>query len=99
MTKETRGLLLEFLSKLDESREIGHLETSILDKVEKIITYAENYDIEKIKKEVVQIEDDFIEFKNLIKYQYFDYGISANEIEKNRRLDWQPKGFDEILNA
>lgn len=99
MTKETRGLLLEFLNKLDENGEIGKLEISILDKVEKIIAYAENYDIEKIKKEVVQIEDDFIEFKNLIKYQYFDYGVSANEIEKNRRLDWQPKGFNEILNA
>lgn len=99
MTKETRGLLLEFLNKLDENGEIGKLEISILDKVEKIIAYAENYDIEKIKKEVVQIEDDFIEFKNLIKYQYFDYGVSANEIEKNRRLDWQPKGFNENLNA
>ena len=99
MTKETRGLLLTFLNELNKDKEIGQLESAIIENIENIINYANAREIEKIKKEALKIEDDFIQIKDLLKYQYFDYGISANKIEKERRLDWQPKGFSEILNA
>lgn len=93
MTKETRGLLLEFLNKLNEQREIGQLETIILDKIQNIISYADNCNTEKIKEEVLKLEDDFEKYGNLIKYQYFDYGVSASELEKERNLKWEPKGL------
>ena len=33
----------------------------------------------------------------LVKYQYFDYGVAASDIEGEVNVNWQPKGMISLI--
>lgn len=90
MEKATKGLILEFVKRLNQNTELGKLEENLFDNINAIIENAED---ENIKKLALDLEDKLIACLDLAKYQYFDYGAITYNIESEVNINWEPKGL------
>lgn len=92
MTKEARTFLINFISRANTNNELFKIENEILDFFSKIAT-CEN----EIKpSEIIKLEDNFLKYVDLVKYQYFNYGILAQSLEENQSLTFIPMGLNEV---
>lgn len=74
MEKENRNLLFAFVEAYETSQESGILFEKILEGFGSIL---ENKD--KISsKDILKLEQLFINYSNLLKEKYFNYGVYAN---------------------
>ena len=99
MTKETRTFLIQFISRADKNNELTRLETEILD------FFREYSEDEKCKNEkknilknILKLEENFLKYADLIKYQYFNYGMLAQDLESNYSLSFAPSELKEVMS-
>ncbi|MFR4519933.1 MAG: hypothetical protein ACLT40_08260 [Fusobacterium sp.] len=97
MEKSTRGLVLEFVKKLDQNSELGKLEDSLFDNICDIVNKAKAENNEEIEDLIVSLERKMMSYIELVKYQYFDYGVAASDIEGEVNVNWQPKGMISLI--
>ena len=90
MKKETRAFMLEFAKQIDQKNELGKLEKILFDNTDSIM---QKTDSEEIKDLVVTLERNIMNYMELVKYQYFDYGVTASNIESEVNVNWEPKGL------
>lgn len=96
MEKATKGLILEFVKRLNQNTEVGKLEESLFNNINVIMDNTKDEDIKKL---VVDLENKLIACLDLIKYQYFDYGAIAYNIESEVDINWEPKGLLPLLKS
>lgn len=92
MTKEARTFLINFISRADTNNELFKIENEILDFFSEIVTCKNEIKSSKI----VKLEDNFLKYIDLVKYQYFNYGILAQSLEENQSLTFIPEGLNEV---
>lgn len=74
MEKENRNLLFTFVEAYETTQESGILFEKILEEFSSLL---ENRD--KISsKDILKLEQSFVNYSNLLKEKYFNYGIYAN---------------------
>ncbi|AVQ29467.1 hypothetical protein C4N20_15655 [Fusobacterium ulcerans] len=96
MEKSTRGILLEFVKKINENAEIGQLEKSVANTLNYLM---ENVKDDKARKKLIEMENNILKYSDLVKYQYFDYGVFAAVIGEEIDLNWEPQGMISLLNV
>ena len=94
MKKETRAFMLEFAKQIDQKNELGKLEKILFDNTDSIM---QKTDSEEIKDLVVTLERNIMNYMELVKYQYFDYGVTASNIASEVNIDWEPKGLNTLI--
>ena len=94
MKKETRAFMLEFAKQIDQKNELGKLEKILFDNTDSIM---QKVDSEEIKDLVVTLERNIMNYMELVKYQYFDYGVTASNIASEVNIDWEPKGLNTLI--
>lgn len=94
MEKETRAFMLEFAKQIDQKNELGKLEKILFDNTDSIM---QKVDSEEIKDLVVTLERNIMNYMELVKYQYFDYGVTASNIASEVNIDWEPKGLNTLI--
>lgn len=97
MTKETRTFLIQFISRSDLNDELTKLETQILDFFVNFTTSEIENKNKKTPQEIIKLEENFLKYSELVKYQYFNYGILAQSLEENYSLSFTPQNLKEIL--
>lgn len=99
MTKERRAFLLQFIKMGFKNTQLKDLEKDILNylSTDFITTEMEKETIiKKIEERFYVLENFFLTYSELVKYQYFNYGLLANDIENNYK-DITPVGLIEVL--
>lgn len=99
MTKERRAFLLQFIKMGFKNTQLKDLEKDILNylSTDFITTEMEKETIiKKIEERFYILENFFLTYSELVKYQYFNYGLLANDIENNYK-DITPIGLIEVL--
>lgn len=94
MEKETRAFMLEFAKQIDQKNELGKLEKILFDNTDSIMQKVNS---EEIKDLVVTLERNIMNYMELVKYQYFDYGVTASNIASEVNVDWEPKGLNTLI--
>lgn len=90
MEKATKGLILEFVKRLNQNTELGKLEESLFDDICDIMESTKDENTQKL---MVDLESKLIAYIDLVKYQYFDYGAITSNIESEVDINWEPKGL------
>jgi hypothetical protein len=99
MTKERRAFLLQFIKMGFKNTQLKDLEKDILNylSTDFVTTEMEKETIiKKIEERFYILENFFLTYSELVKYQYFNYGLLANDIENNYK-DITPVGLIEVL--
>lgn len=99
MTKERRAFLLQFIKMGFKNTQLKDLEKDILNylSTDFVTTEMEKETIiKKIEERFYILENFFLTYSELVKYQYFNYGLLANDIENNYK-DITPIGLIEVL--
>lgn len=99
MTKERRAFLLQFIKMGFKNTQLKDLEKDILNYLSTdFVTTAMEKEtiIKKIEERFYILENFFLTYSELVKYQYFNYGLLANDIENNYK-DITPIGLIEVL--
>lgn len=97
MTKEERTFLIQFISRSDLNDELIKLETQILDFFVNFATSEIENKKEKTPQEFLNLEENFLKYSELVKYQYFNYGMLAQSLEENYSLSFTPQNLKEVL--
>lgn len=97
MEKATRAFVLEFAKKLDQNSELGKLEDSLFDNIADIVSKAKAENNEEIEDLIISLERKIMSYMELVKYQYFDYGVAASDIESEANANWEPKGLISLI--
>ena len=74
MEKENRNLLFTFVEAYETTQESGILFEKILEGFSYLL---ENKD-KVSSKDILKLEQSFVNYSNLLKEKYFNYGIYAN---------------------
>lgn len=93
MTKEERTLLIQFISRSVQNNELINLETQILGF---FVDFANSEKDEKTLQKILNLEENFLKYFDLVKYQYFNYGMLAQSIEENYNLKFTPQNLKEV---
>lgn len=101
MTKERRAFLLQFLKSISKDTQVGILEKNILQTIKDNNFATSEMEkkelIQEIEKKLFILETLFLEFSDLVKYQYFNYGLLAQNIENNYKTEYTPIKLIEVL--
>lgn len=92
MTLEQKNFLLGFLAISGVNKSVQDFEMNVRKQVSEIIDLLPK---EKISKGI-KLENDLLELLELIKWSYFDYGVSANETDEEWDLTWTPDVAEKI---
>lgn len=87
MTTEQKNLLLGFLEISGVNKEVRDFEMNVRNQVSKIIDLLPSEN----SKKGLQLESDLLNLIDLLKWSYFDYGVSAEETLDSWKLNWTPK--------
>lgn len=90
MEKATKGLILEFVKRLNQNTELGKLEESLFDGICDIMESTKDENIQKL---MIDLEGKLMAYIDLVKYQYFDYGAITYNVESEVDVNWEPKGL------
>lgn len=97
MEKSTRAFILEFAKKLDQNNEVGKLEDGLFSNIADLMEKANAENNEEIGDLIVSLERKIMSYMELVKYQYFDYGVTASDIESEANINWEPKGLVSLI--
>lgn len=87
MTLEQKNFLLGFLAISGVNKEVQQNETDVKKLVSEIIDLLPKEE----RKKGLNLENNLIRLLELVKWSYFDYGVSANETLEDWNLEWTPE--------
>lgn len=86
MTLEQKNFILGFLAISGINKEVVNFEEKIRNDFSKIIDLLPKEE----RKKGLKFENDLIDFIEILKWNYFNYGVSANETLEEWQLTWTP---------
>ena len=87
MTLEQKNFLLGFLRISGINKEISDFEEKLREDISDIIDLLPKEE----RKKGLALENNFLDFIQLLKWTYFDYGASAKETLEDWNLEWIPE--------
>lgn len=89
MTLEQKNFILGFLRISKINKELDELE----EKTQKEISEIINLLPKEERKKGFELENNFVDFAQSVKWHYFDYGIYAEETAEDWNLNWTPQEY------
>lgn len=97
MTSKERCFLISFLEKIDKNDYLIKIEDEILTFLSELENQEKNQQNKTIEK-INDIQEKFYLYSELVKYQFFNYGLLANHIEKTFKLNYVPDNLKELVD-